>query len=762
MLVFITLVLAWVPFFPGMPVVGLDPSWALGMNQAVAQSLVFGQNIVFTYGPYASIKTHLYHPVTDGLMLGGSLYFTLMLFLALYVNLKKRAITGGVIMLLLFAGCFYSSDGMMFFYTLLAGLSVREVAGERALGDRARQVHYLLVASLFTAFGLLPLVKGSYLIGCLAVSLLSFIFCALKRDFLLAGIVLVLPVLAMVIFWTIAGQPLSALPDYFQAMLPIITGYTEAMSQPGNIIEPVTYILAGIAVVLFAALEAKRTWCERSFAALLFALILFLAFKAGFVRHDAHATTAACVLLLCAGWIAATSLSKRIWCVAVLVFLAGAYIASHYGASPFQIYKRQAHDNYIKAVKGLAYRFSDPDFFNERYDEKINDLKEMAGFPQLAGTTDIYSFDQAELIASGNHWAPRPVLQSYSAYTPELLALNRNYLLGDDAPDNILFRIQPIDSRLPSLADGASWPVLLTRYAPVSFDNNTLLLNKKSAPFDSRLVEVGSAEVKLGQPIPVPEDALFATVDVSKTWKGRLANTFFKSSEVDIRLNKIDGSVKNYRFIPGMGKTPFLISQDIENTLDFGLLYTGMRLSESHKGVTSFSIMPKQHVSFWKPDVTVHFFSLKVPTDKSLITVYAFSEPEVRTLSDVANIKACEGGMDDIDGKQPENFSSIDSDLLGATGWLTVSSSKGQLADDIYITLTPENGQMLLLATKPMRRPDVGLHFSNPLLAQAGFRLAGRIDHLHGHYTLGLAYRYQGNLVTCSQYNIPVDLNSNG
>ena len=59
-----------VPLKPDMPDRSLDGSWAWSMNQAVAQHLVFGRDIVFTFGPYASIYTRTYHPATDALMLG--------------------------------------------------------------------------------------------------------------------------------------------------------------------------------------------------------------------------------------------------------------------------------------------------------------------------------------------------------------------------------------------------------------------------------------------------------------------------------------------------------------------------------------------------------------------------------------------------------------------------------------------------------------------------------------------------------------------
>ena len=50
-LLWITVFSVVVPFDPVMPMVGLDPSWMVGLNQAMEQGLKFGKELVFTYGP---------------------------------------------------------------------------------------------------------------------------------------------------------------------------------------------------------------------------------------------------------------------------------------------------------------------------------------------------------------------------------------------------------------------------------------------------------------------------------------------------------------------------------------------------------------------------------------------------------------------------------------------------------------------------------------------------------------------------------------
>ncbi len=118
-------------------------------------------------------------------------------------------------------------------------------------------------------------------------------------------------------------------------------------------------------------------------------------------------------------------------------------------------------------------RWQSPQRLHDDYQATLAQVRASRPLPILPGTVDIYSFDQTQLLASGNRWHPRPVFQSYQAYSPELLQRNRDHLSGAQAPDHIFFRIEPIDNRLPSTEDGlrlALAPVAV-RAAPARFDD---------------------------------------------------------------------------------------------------------------------------------------------------------------------------------------------------------------------------------------------------------------------------------------------------
>src|SRR5262245_28233918 len=67
----LTSLLLFLPFPAVMPGADLDASFTLGINEAAAQRLTFGRDIIFTAGPFESIWSRTYHPGTFVMVLCG-------------------------------------------------------------------------------------------------------------------------------------------------------------------------------------------------------------------------------------------------------------------------------------------------------------------------------------------------------------------------------------------------------------------------------------------------------------------------------------------------------------------------------------------------------------------------------------------------------------------------------------------------------------------------------------------------------------------
>jgi hypothetical protein len=403
-----------------------------------------------------------------------------------------------------------------------------------------------------------------------------------------------LPAVSGSLLWVIAGQPLGALPAFVLNSLPIISGYSEAMSVNGPYSDIWIYLGACLLVLAVLAVCGSAIVFQRVAIAVCYAMVLFVAFKNAFVRHDAHAMVAPTALML-----AATTLPlvlRRKWPAIVVVLglalFAGTSIDENWTRiTPFNFVDRIV-STYTRAWGGLAMRLSAPGRLRQKYDETFADINRRWPRPKLEGTVDMYSNHQALLVATGMPWAPRPVPQSYSAYTASLAKLNEAHLQSAKAPDNIVLQVESIDGRYPSLDDGNSWPTIINNYTYIEQKGVLVYMKKRTSPYKARpSVTVLSREASFGDRIDVPDsnEPLFAELGVSPTFAGRLLSFLYKPSSIEISVYLADGGRRIYRLISGMASAGFFLSPIVDTSGDFVLLGSPSP-AKPNKLVKSFSV----------------------------------------------------------------------------------------------------------------------------------------------------------------------------
>jgi hypothetical protein len=753
----VVIICAFVPLYPEMPTDGLDPSWKFAMNQAIANHLTFGKDIVFTFGPYASIYTKLFHPASDYLMIGGALYLAMSYWIA-FVSIAQDAKLKIIVSFIVAFSCLiYSRDALLFSYALLAGIFCFKLTDKSGANISIRTI--ALTAYLFSPLGLLPLIKGSLSLICASTSVLAFILFFFKKRFDLAVTVLISPILSGMFFWLLAGQPFGAYPHYFISMAPIISGYTEAMSSYGKSSEISHYIIASSVLLICIALEKVANLTSKIFIFLAFFIFIFISFKAGFVRHDGHAITASYALLLASIFYCFTFSQKYSTFVVVGSLIAWVHIDSNYTKTSTVSLSSDIKSTYLNAWGGLKIRLTEPSKLSELFDQSIQNLRIKGNIPLLKGSTDIYSYEQSYLISSGNIWNPRPILQSYSAYLPSLEEKNRIHVSGKDAPDNIIFKIEPIDDRLPSIEDGSSWSELLFRYTPITQSNNFLYLSKAPIPIEipdkgERLTRTYS----FGQQVIPPKSSglMFAEIETNLTFLGKAANVLYKPSSLQIDLELENGTKKNYRLVSGMLKSKFLLSPLVENTDDFSSLYRN-EIYFIDKKVKSFSISPIKHASQWSNAFTVTFETLANPNAIApanlwtLNTTLAIPSPLKMPIS---KAEKCEGTIDSINGISPSPDSFSARGMISLSGWLAGDMERKKLPEAVYIVLTDSESKNTIYSTTRTSRSDVAAYLKMPFLGESGYSTKIDISSQRGKFVLQLAYKESGTLKICPQYNI--------
>jgi hypothetical protein len=608
----LTTLAAFLPLKPYLPGNGLDNSWRWGMNEAVAQKMEFGREILFTFGPYASIYTRVYHPGTDDLMLYGSLFLAISFATLTLLLFRSARLVWHWAFIIFLCLDLYSYGGLLYLYPLLLLVFVYRLTLTQWTQPMLRNSQ-LLYAYLFFPLGLLGLIKANFIILAFGVTLLAAGMLWVRNlKKLSLAVLLVLPV-STAVFWLIAGQSLGALPDYLVGTLPMISGYSEGMAYPGPTLEIVLYGGA-TGVVLLLCLGAKNvSGLSKWFLFCAMGMFLFLAFKSGFVRHDAHGLVSAIALLAIALLLPIIIRHRWLYPGVILILIAGGYdYYNHTGRSVGNIVNPVVN-KYPVFIKGLGFRLSGKTKINRWYEAQLERVRKIHPMPLLEGTVDIYSYNQSFLLASNNHWNPRPVFQSYAAYSPELAAINESHLLSPSAPDNIIFKIEPIDKRLPALDDGLSWPALLNNYVPGKTEGGFLLLNKKnSTNTRPALVEIVNGSYALGEEVLLPDTSglVFARIDARSNLLGRIISFLYLKIPLQINLSLNDGTQRTFRYISGMGKSGFVLSPMVENTNEFSLLFTN-RDSLRNKSVRSFRIFTTENLKkLWETHFTVRLFKI--------------------------------------------------------------------------------------------------------------------------------------------------------
>lgn len=591
----------------------------------MAQGLSFGKGLIFTYGPYVAIHTKAYHPSTDFMMVSGSLYLALSYWTYLFLLMKDAQWRLLISLCAILAGLMNSwddfflsmfvRDALLLSVPLLVGLvSFKLQSMENGWQVNNKRAPFYL-ALLFLPLGLLPLIKGSLMILCGAVAVLCSALFIANRQFFLASVCLLSPMVAMLFFWMASGQSMADLPGYFIGMAPIVSGYTEAMAIESNIHEVVAYLMASAFLLLALSLQTQTTGAAKIFLLCIYFVYLFISFKAGFVRHDVHALICGFSILIAALLLPLTIKGGLVFPATFVSLMVWGYIDSYRVNTSTTSIINNAKATYSSMWYGINNRLKNKNWPRLEFDAAINALKAKAAFPILQGTTDIYSYNQAYLIASGNTWSPRPIFQSYSVYTPELAEINRKHILGPKAPDNIIFRVEPIDDRIPSLEDGASWPILMLNYRPTQMVNDFLFLKKNGHIGDIGYSPLASETHTFWETVKLPESdqPVFAQIEIKPTILGRITGILFKPSPLKITIELKNGIKKQFGIITTMAKSGLMLSPLIENTTEFGMLYGKAELLDG-KWVKSMMIAPSDGKTLlWNDEYTVSFSQIKTP-----------------------------------------------------------------------------------------------------------------------------------------------------
>lgn len=640
------MLLALVPF--GLPEqklgnlgdLNVDVAFQLALPYFIEHHFQFGEQVVFTYGPWGVLLTRFSGQNFHTFFLLFHMALAATVFLAFYVLAERyssrvgRAVVwaGAIALVLMWATG--QRDSYFMFPALLVAyqhLAVSIAADEsEAWPVRWWESILWIVLSLLSAW--LALAKFNIFVVASAAYLLILADNVRRRHWPVLPFVFVV---TLVLAWLGAGQSLLNLPMWVLRSLDLSNGYADAMSKGFFIpydakLVAVYYGAVGSIALVAVAAAAWHRWRFPALLALLFTLFLCgISVKHGMGGNQIEQSLA--------------ELATVLWFVGLLFYLPSAqsvrfsfrgwrgFAVGFALASALCLTAVAARTNFpidslrqaIADISGKAslLTHSPRDVSTDGWSATLAQAHRFWQPPTVptGQTIDIYPQQTGVVIGrEGLRYSPRPAFLSLNAHTYALAMLNARHLEESTAPSLILFQVLPrewaVNNRHPALADGPSWPLLLSRYALESIGDEFLLLKKRPSPLRTTKQLVLDVNQPFGDTITLPQgvgNLFWAKLEIKRSAAGNIIQQLYKSPPVLLQSRTANNATHVFQIVSELGEAGFLISPLVQNNVAFAKLYQGQGTQEDTvRSIKIFS--PEAPDFFWEKTFRLRLWVLKM------------------------------------------------------------------------------------------------------------------------------------------------------
>lgn len=585
----------------------LDLSWPQVLAHALLQHMQWGPQLSFTYGPlgfvtpYMSYVANMFWPYVI------AQWFIATLFAILIWHAFRQLALYRLFFLaasLITFGFWVAGDAAW-----LSTYALSIAALVQLLQSKKRSAWLMIDVTLISVLpALLPLVKVTLLVPWLVWLVAGVAICLLARErrlalwFLLTGIAF--PLLG----WYTCGQEFSHLGEFLHESLQIATGYSEAMQYPNKaaIIDPLGLLAAGLSTVIIALYVLQQRQVRDWFVAAVFLIVIACAFKLGFTRADwLHLPIFTAASLISMISLPYTERLGKIWPLSsrrAIIKISQIYvvllIAVGISALRGNLAVRTLSGvlTFDKITASLQVMISPRAVVND-YEMQAAVLLETVDLPQIheyvgKDPVDVMSYEQGVAYANHLNLVFRPIFQSYSAYTPDLIRRNDDFYNSPAAPKWVIFKLQTIDNRLPSEDDALLFTRIATSYVPVLSEKGYLLL--KYEPSANQRCSVQSATpiaTSMGHWLDLSSTTagmLNVRIGFKLSFWGKFKAIVLRAPVAAIEVQSDDGQTRRYRLVPAAAETGFIISPLLNDTQE----YLGWRMGKASRRVTALRVVP--------------------------------------------------------------------------------------------------------------------------------------------------------------------------
>jgi len=488
------------------PSPGLDQSWMAALHLAAQRGLDFGSQIASTFGPLGFLSVpYSYEAWTLAL----SAAYTVALQFGLCassVSALRRSLGLPLAVALAFV---IARVGRAFVTPELAVVVVFMLCVSVLRGDHSARMERLFVVLGGVVAAVHLLMKFNAGVSMLVMVAITAWFVGRRTwrsELVLAGAVAG----TFATGWLSMGNRLTDVGRFLISSSQVASGYSEAMGveELGRAGE---YWLALLVIATLAALAwvGIRRWPphRQVVMVLLGMLWLYFSLKHGFVRHDgAHALRFfGGVLVIASAFTWRKVVEGPVIAAFALLLLVFMQVSGTKATDLLNVLPtlRQASEG--------AVLLASPGRRTQAVTEARESMQQAYGIE--AGTRSlieghsvhIHPWEAGVAWAFPRlAWAPMPIFQSYSAYTPALDEANARFLSSSAAPERILREQQAIDSRNPDWESPAATLAMVCHYVEVHTRDRWQVLDRVSNRCGGK-EPLGTVETKIGQTVQVPD-----------------------------------------------------------------------------------------------------------------------------------------------------------------------------------------------------------------------------------------------------------------
>ena len=221
------------------------------------------------------------------------------------------------------------------------------------------------------------------------------------------------------------------------------------------------------------------------------------------------------------------------------------------------------------------------------------------------------------------NYDPRPVFQSYAAYSENLINLNRRKYESENAPDFIIFSNEVVDNRYAFFDDAGAKIAILENYSvrkSFEFKNNSyLLLERKPIKKAFILGEQENQTINFYQNYEIKDlnKSYFVKINIEYSLFGSVSKIIYQPLSLKIIFDLDDGTSREYRAVNSILKSGVIVNPFVESDEDYEAFFKGE--TNQLKRIKSFRLEPLYDNYFEKLNLLNYIEPSKIETYEFLL-----------------------------------------------------------------------------------------------------------------------------------------------